>query len=95
MKPFVIYTVLRLGLFVATYVVLAGLWVLFAGTDGVLLAPFLLAVVISSVLSVKLLRPQRERFAGVVQARAERATSRFEGLKSREDQPHDENPRES
>ncbi len=85
MKPFVIYTLLRLGLFVATYVVLGGLWMLFAGSEGVLLAPFLLAVVVSSVLSVKLLRPQRERFAAVVQARAERASARFEGRRSRED----------
>ena len=93
MKPFVIYTLLRLGLFVATYAALAGLWVLFAGTEGVLLAPFLLAVVISSVLSVKLLRPQREAFAAVVQARAERATARFEQVKSREDESPDESPK--
>ncbi|MEO5651842.1 MAG: DUF4229 domain-containing protein [Marmoricola sp.] len=86
MKPFVIYTLLRLGLFVATYAVLGALWVLFRGTEGVLLAPFLLAVVVSSVLSVKLLRGHRDRFAAVVQARAERATARFEQVKSREDE---------
>ena len=48
--------------------------------------PFLAAIVVSSLLSLKFLAPQRQRFADVVQARAERATSRFEEMRSKEDQ---------
>ena len=43
------------------------------------------AIVVSSLLSLKFLAPQRERFAAVVQARAQRATARFEERKSKED----------
>ncbi len=85
MKEFVTYTVLRLMLFVTTYAVLAGLWVLAFGRGGMLLLPFLAAVIVSSLLSLRLLAPQRERFAGVVQARAERAATKFDEIKSRED----------
>ncbi len=85
MKEFAIYTVMRLVLFVATYAVLGGAWVAVYGKGGVLLAPFLAAIIVSSMVSLKLLAPQRERFAAVVDARATRASQRFEDLKSRED----------
>ena len=84
-KPFLIYTALRLSLFVTTYAVLALTWGLVFGEAGILLVPFLAAVIISALLSLKLLAPQRERFAAVVQARAERATQRFEEQRSKED----------
>ncbi len=85
MKAFLSYTVLRLGLFVTTYVVLAGLWVLAFGQDGMLLVPLIAAVIVSSLISLKLLAPQRERFAAVVEARADRAARKFEERKARED----------
>lgn len=85
MKAFATYTLLRLLLFVTTYAVVATLWSLFFGSDGVLLVPFLAAIIISSLLSLKLLAPQRERFAAVVEARAQRATQKFEERKARED----------
>lgn len=85
MKHFLIYTAMRLLLFVTTYAVIAGLWVLVFGKQGVLLIPFIAAVIVSSLLSLRLLAPQRDRFAAVVQARAERATQRFEERRSRED----------
>lgn len=85
MKAFAIYTALRLGLFVTTYAVVASLWAFAFGRDGMLLLPFLAAVIISSVLSLKLLAPQRERFAAVVQGRAERASRRFEERRAGED----------
>ena len=84
-KPFLIYTVLRLTLFVTTYAVLALIWGLVFGKGGILLVPFLAALIISALLSLKLLAPQRERFAAVVQARAERASQRFEEQRSKED----------
>ena len=85
MKAFAIYTALRLALFVVTYLVVAGLWMLVFGKEGVLLVPFLIAVIASSLLSLKLLAPQRERFAAVVEARAARATRNFEERRARED----------
>ena len=85
MKPFVIYTVLRLGLFVVCYAVLGGLYLLVFGHAGALLWPFLAAIVLSSLLSFRYLATYRNRFAEVVQARAERATARFEERKARED----------
>ncbi len=84
-REFATYTVLRLLLFLATYTVLGGIWVLLFGRSGVLLVPFLAAIIISSLLSLKLLARHRERFAAVVEARAQRATRRFEQAKSRED----------
>jgi uncharacterized membrane protein (DUF4010 family) len=85
-KEFVVYTVLRLGLFVATYLVCAGIWLLVFGQAGVLLVPFVVAVIVSSLVSLRLLAPQRARFAAVVEARASRAAAAFEERKAREDQ---------
>ena len=85
MKAFVIYTLLRLLLFVATYAVLAGLWTLVVGRESLLVAPFIGAVVVSSLLSLKLLARQREAFAQSVQARATRATEHYEEMRARED----------
>lgn len=86
MKAFVIYTLLRLLLFATTYAVFASLWALAFGRSGLLLVPFLAAIIISSLLSLRLLAPQRERFAAVIEARADRATRKFEEIRSREDQ---------
>jgi len=47
--------------------------------------PFIAAIALWSLISWKYLAPQRERFASVVQARAERASARFEERRSRED----------
>ncbi|MGN6251855.1 MAG: DUF4229 domain-containing protein [Marmoricola sp.] len=86
MKAFVVYTVLRILLFVACYAVLAGIWVLVGGnSSSAFVWPFVGAAVISSLLSLRLLNGPRERFAASVQARAERATARFEEMRSSED----------
>jgi hypothetical protein len=85
-KAFAIYTALRLGLFVVCYAVLGGLYVLVFGNTGALVWPFLVAIIVSSLLSWKFLAPQRERFAASVQARAEKATARFEEIRAKEDQ---------
>lgn len=85
MKAFAIYTALRLAVFVACYAVLAWLYVGLFGQTGALVWPFLAALIVSAVLSWKFLAPQRERFAAVVQARAERASTRFEEMRSKED----------
>jgi hypothetical protein len=84
-KAFAIYTALRLALFVACYIVLAGVYVLVFGQAGSLVWPLLGAVVVSSLLSLKYLARQREAFAAVVDARAHKASARFEERKARED----------
>lgn len=87
MKHFLVYTVLRFGLFVACYAVLSLPAVLIFGNNvGVLFATLVLAAVVSSLLSLRLLSGPRERFAESVEARAGRAKDKFEEMRSREDQ---------
>lgn len=89
MKEFLVYTASRLGLFVVSYAVVLGIALLLGvDRDGALLFwPFLIAIVLSAILSVYLLRGQRERFAAVVQRRAEAASARLERARSKEDEP--------
>jgi hypothetical protein len=85
-KHFVVYTVLRLGLFLATFAVLSTLTVLILGQGTVVWFACLIgAAVISSLLSLRLLAGPRERFAESVEARAGRARERFEEMRARED----------
>lgn len=86
MRHFVVYTLLRFGLFLVTYAVLSGVAVLVIGNDReVFLVCLLVAAVLSSVLSLRFLAGPRERLAQHVQARADRASARFQEMKSRED----------
>ena len=88
MKEFWVYTASRIGLFVVSYAVIAAVYLLITDdTQLPLIWPFLLAAVISSIASVYLLRGQRERFAAVVQRRADAASARFEQARSKEDEP--------
>jgi uncharacterized membrane protein len=73
-KEFWAYTGARIGLFLLCYGVLVGILVLVAGTPVPVLWPLLVAAVVSSVLSVVVLRGMRERFNASVQARATRMT---------------------
>ncbi len=85
MKEFWTYTGLRIGLFLAVAAVTWGIYALVAGTTINLLVVLLVAAVVSSLLSWRLLSGPRSRLAASVEARATRATARFEELKSRED----------
>ena len=86
MKHFLVYTLLRFGLFVATYAVLSLLAVLaFGQRSEVFFVALVLAAVISSLLSLRLLAGPRERFAQSVEARAGRARAKFEEMRSAED----------
>ena len=86
MKEFAIYTALRLGIFVRATPCSAG------STSGSSAGPApwcgrsSRALVVSALLSWKYLAPQRERFAAVVQGRAERASARYEAMRSKEDE---------
>jgi mannitol-specific phosphotransferase system IIBC component len=83
-KEFVVYTALRIGLFVTSLVVVAAIWVPVAG-EGSLLWPIVIAFVVSGVASYFLLNRQREALARRVEGRAERMQERFEEMKSKED----------
>ena len=86
MKHFVVYTVLRLGLFLAVAAVLSVVTAAIFGQSGtVWIFTIVAAAVISSLLSLSLLAGPRERFAEAVEARAKRASARFEEMRSRED----------
>jgi mannitol-specific phosphotransferase system IIBC component len=78
-KEFAVYTLSRIGLFVAAYAIVVGVYLLVTGGDSVpLLWPVVVAALVSSVASVTMLRRQRERFAASVEQRARRAAARNE-----------------
>lgn len=86
MKEFAVYTALRIALFVASYAVVAGVWMLVTGTDSVpIVMPFLLAAVLSALASLYLLKGPRARFAARVETRAAAAARRFEEARAKED----------
>lgn len=84
-KEFVVYTGLRILLFVAALGVVLGIWVPLAGEANLLWA-FVIALVVSGVGSYFLLNGPREALAQRVDARARAATSRFEEMRAKEDQ---------
>jgi membrane protein implicated in regulation of membrane protease activity len=84
-KEFIVYTAARFGIFLAVYGAVVGFYVLAAGTPIPVLWPLLLAAVISTLLSVYLLRGMRERFALKIQERADRMSQRFEEMRAKED----------
>jgi len=83
-KEFVVYTVLRILLFVASLAIVAGIWLLL--TDEVpLLWVLVLGFALSGIASYFLLNRQRAAFAGRVEERAQKATAKFEEMRARED----------
>ena len=87
MKEFVVYTALRLLMLLGTAAVVYAVWDLAAGpvTVGDLMWVLVIAFVISGAASLVLLNRQREAFATRVDARARKASARFEELRARED----------
>ncbi len=84
MKEFVVYTGLRILLFLATLGIVVGLWSLLA--DAVPLTwAVVIAFVVSGVGSYYLLNRQRDAFARRVEERAARAATAFEERRTRED----------
>ena len=86
MKEFVVYTVMRIALFLASFGVVVGLMALFLDGRYNLFWAIILAFLISGVASFFILDRQREAFARRVEARASRASAAFEQRKAREDQ---------
>lgn len=83
-KEFVVYTALRIVLFLASLAVVIGVWMLLADQVPLTWA-VVIAFIVSGVGSYFLLNRQRAAFARRVEERAERATAKFEEMKSRED----------
>ena len=79
-----VYTGLRLVLFVLSFLVVAGLWGLFADEVDILWS-LVIALVASGIASYYLLNKQRDAFARRVEERAARASAAFEQLKAKED----------
>jgi hypothetical protein len=84
-REFAIYTALRLMVFVAVLGVVLGVWARLFGGDGGLIWPLLFAFVVSGVISLYLLDRPRLAFARRVQARADKAKTRFDELQAGED----------
>lgn len=83
-KEFVVYTALRILLFLASLAVVIGVWMLLADRVPLTWA-VVVAFVVSGLGSYFLLNRQRTAFARRVEERAERATAKFEEMKARED----------
>ena len=85
MKEFVVYTAMRLVLFVASFGIVVGVMALaFDGRYNLFWA-VILAFLVSGIASYFILNRQREAFAQRVESRAARASAAFEERKARED----------
>jgi ABC-type bacteriocin/lantibiotic exporter with double-glycine peptidase domain len=83
-KEFWVYTALRVLLFLASLAIVLGVWVLIAGEFNLFFA-VIIAFVLSGIGSYFVLDAQREAFARRVQTRAEKASSKLEEMRSKED----------
>jgi hypothetical protein len=85
-KEFVVYTVLRIVLFLASFGIVVGIMALAFGGRYNLFWAVVLAFLVSGVASYYILNRQREAFARRVETRAAKAAAAFEERKAREDQ---------
>ena len=85
MKEFVVYTVLRIVLFLASFGVIIGIMALVFDGRYHLFWAVVLAFLISGIASYFILDRQREAFARRVETRAAKASAAFEERKARED----------
>lgn len=83
-KEFVVYTLMRLGLFIASAGVIGGVWALLADSVNILVV-VILAFLVSGAASWYFLDQPREALARKVEDRASRSKERFADLKARED----------
>lgn len=92
MKEFVVYTLLRLVVLVATFAIVAGIWIAIAGNLNWLWT-LVIAFIVSGLASYTLLNGQRAAFAARVDARAHKAAAAFEALKAKEDEERQAAPK--
>ncbi|KRF37139.1 DUF4229 domain-containing protein [Nocardioides sp. Soil805] len=87
MKEFLVYTALRILLFIGMVGLVVGVWTLLDDDGEVnLLWPVVIAFALSGVASYYVLNRQRDAFARKVEERAARASAAFEERRAREDQ---------
>lgn len=87
MKEFLVYTGLRVLLFIGMVGLVLGVWSLLDGDGRInVLWPVVIAFALSGVASYFLLNRQRDAFARKVEERAARASAAFEERRGREDQ---------
>lgn len=80
------YTGLRVGMFLGTFAIVAGIWAVVTGSTSVpVLWVAVIALIVSGAASYKLLDSQRAALANNVQSRAARASAKFEEMKAKED----------
>lgn len=85
-KPFVTYTLARVGLFVVVFGIIWLIGFSWMEWNSInVLWTMLIALAVSAVLGIVLLRTLRERLAASVQQRAARMTERFEESRGVED----------
>ncbi|KAA1419513.1 DUF4229 domain-containing protein [Nocardioides humilatus] len=84
MKEFWIYTLMRLGLFIGSFVVVTTVWYLITQDVPVIWA-VAIAFLVSGVASFYLLERQREKFAVKVEGRAAKVTQKLEEQRAKED----------
>ena len=82
MREIIVYTVLRLLLFVAVLATVLGIWIKVVGPEANLLWPIVVAFVLSGVISLFLLSSPREAAARRV---GQRAAAKYDELRSKED----------
>ena len=86
MKEFLVYTALRVLLFIGMAGLVVGVWTLLDGDGRVnMIWPVVIAFALSGVASYFLLNRQRDAFARKVEERAARASAAFEERRARED----------
>lgn len=86
MKEFLVYTALRVLLFIGMVGLVLGVWTLLDGDGRVnMIWPVVIAFALSGVASYFLLNRQRDAFARKVEERATRASAAFEERRARED----------
>lgn len=83
-KEFWTYTLLRIALFLASAAIVYAVWSVFDDSVPVLWV-IVIGFVASGVGSFFVLNPQREAFARRVDERAQRASTRIEQMRSKED----------
>ena len=86
MKEFVVYTLLRIVLFLASLGVVIGVMALLFDGRFHLFWAVVLAFLVSGIASYFILERQREAFARRVETRAAKAAAAFDERKAREDQ---------
>jgi uncharacterized membrane protein len=85
-KEFLVYTGMRILLFIGMVGLVLGVWSLLDGDGRIdLLWPVVIAFALSGVASYFLHNRQRDAFARKVEERASRASAAFEERRARED----------